>query len=421
MEMSGRVDWLMPVQTGNQGFVKGLNKAIVLNAIWNQPDICRAEISRLSGLNRATVSSLVEELIADGYVVENGMGESALGRKPVMLQANPNACLMVGVDLGVDYAKLAMADFTMKVLATETLPIGEDPRHEDVVSGINACIRQFVERAPATVRGLAGIGLGVPGLVDSDRGVLAFAPNLHWENVPLRELVQSQFHVPVFVDNEANAGAIGEKWFGAGKGAQNMIYFSAGIGIGAGIFVNGGLLRGFRGYAGEVGHFTVIPGGLQCGCGNHGCWETVASESAAIHRVKSSIKAGRQTLLQEAISSRRSHSSGCRLTADDLLEACEKGDAVAIEALKETGRSLGTGIAGFVNAFNPELVIVGNSMGRMMGFVLEEAEREMRKHALVQLADGLQLVPAMLGADACVIGAISMVLNQILSLPNIYS
>lgn len=421
MEMNGRVDWPMPVQTGNQGFVKDLNKAIVLNAIWNQPDICRAEISRLSGLNRATVSSLVEELIADGYVVESGIGESALGRKPVMLQANGNACVMVGVDLGVDYAKLAMANFAMKILATETLPIGENPSYEDVVAMINACIRQLVERAPATVRGLAGIGLGVPGLVDSDRGVLAFAPNLHWENVPLRALVQSQFDVPVFVDNEANAGAIGEKRFGAGKGVQNILYFSAGIGIGAGILVNGTLLSGSRGYAGEVGHFTMIPGGPQCGCGNQGCWETAASESAAINRVKSAIAAGRQTLLQEVIASRASRGKCSHLTADDLLEACERGDEVAIEALQETGRNLGTGIAGFVNAFNPELVILGNSMGRMKSFVMDGAQQEMLKRALPQLADGLQLVPAALGAGACVIGAISMVLNQILGLPNIYA
>jgi len=411
----------MPVQTGNQGFVKDLNKAIVLNAIWNQPDICRAEISRLSGLNRATVSSLVEELIADGYVVESGIGESALGRKPVMLRANGNACVMAGVDLGVDYAKLAMADFAMNVLATETLPVSENPNPEDVVTMIGARIHQLVEGAPDTVRGLAGIGLGVPGLVDSDRGILAFAPNLRWENVPLRALIQSEFDVPVFIDNEANAGAIGEKRFGAGRGVQNILYFSAGIGIGAGVLVDGRLLSGSRGYAGEVGHFTMNQGGLKCGCGNQGCWETVASESAAISRVKSAIAAGRQTLLQEVMSSRASGGEWSRLTADDLLDACESGDAVAIEALEETGRNLGTGIAGFVNAFNPELVILGNSMGRMRGFVLDEAQREMRKRALPQLAHGLQIVPAMLGSDACVIGAISMVLNKILGLPNIYA
>jgi glucokinase-like ROK family protein len=421
MGVNGKNDWVMPVQTGNQGFVKDLNKAIVLNTIWNQPDVCRADISRLSGLNRATVSSLVEELIADGYVVEKGMGESARGRKPVMLQANANACLMVGVDLGVDYAKLAITDFTMKVLDTEMFAVGPDPSYEEVVSGINACIQRLVRRAPSTVRGLAGIGLGVPGLVDSNRGILTFAPNLRWKNAPLRELVQNEFDVPVFVDNEANAGAMGEKWFGAGTGTQNLLYLSAGIGIGAGVFVGGQLLSGSKGYAGEVGHFTVTPDGLQCGCGNRGCWETVASEKAAIARAELAIEAGRQTSLKETIASRRNRGDGCRhLTADDLLEAAEKGDEVAIQALKDTGRNLGVGIAGFVNAFNPELVIIGNSMGRMGHFVTEEAEREMRKRALPELADDVQLVPAMLGEDACVIGAASMVLNHILSLPNIY-
>jgi glucokinase-like ROK family protein len=397
--------------TGNQGLVKDLNKAIVLNMVWRSGPISRADISRASGLNRTTVSSLVDELIAGGYVTEVGMGESALGRKPIMLKPNPQVGVIIGVELGVNFVRLIASDIMANVVARSELAIHPDDGVDAIVESMVNAIKSTAASVPPTLQGLIGVGVGVPGLVRANSGVLAFAPNLRWKDVSLRAMMENQLGVPVFVDNEANAGAIGEKWFGAGVGVQNMVYLSVGIGIGVGIVINGELYRGSMGYAGEMGHFTIQPDGPECGCGNRGCWETLASERAALGRATQAIRDGRPTILARRASE--------RLTVDELAKACSDGDEVSRRALAETGKYLGIGIAGLINTFNPDLVIVGSTVGCCSQLVLDEAEKEIRARGLTQLAGEVRVVQAALGQDACAIGGISLVLNDLLSLPKI--
>ncbi len=397
--------------TGNQGLVKDLNKAIVLNMIWRSAPTSRADISRASGLNRSTVSSLVDELITEGYVAEVGVGESALGRKPIMLQSNPDAGIIIGVELGVNYIRLIASDIVANVISSSEIAIEPADGMDRIVKTMLQAIESMAASVPSTLRGLIGVGVGVPGLVRSNSGVLAFAPNLKWKNVPLKDIMMDRLGVPVFVDNEANAAALGERWFGAGVDVENMAYVSVGIGLGVGIVINGELYHGSSGYAGEMGHFTMQPDGQECGCGNRGCWETLASESATVVRVMQAIEEGRPTIL-----------AGCgkhRLTMDDLANACVRGDEVAREALMDTGRYLGIGIAGLINTFNPELVIVGSTVGRCSRFVLDEAEKEIQARGLGQLTKEVKVMQAALGADSCVMGGISLVLNDLLSLPKI--
>ncbi|MEW6106670.1 MAG: ROK family transcriptional regulator [Bacillota bacterium] len=456
--------------TGNQDLVKELNKAVILNIIWRHAPISRAEIARISGLTRGTVSSLVDELIHDSFVKEIGTGTSAMGRKPIMLQLNAGAGVIVGVDLGVNYILIILADLRAQVLARKRLSISPEMGERRILEKMLDGIADILAGAPSTPRGLLGIGAGVPGLVEMEHGVLKFAPNLRWKNVPLKDLLQERFDVPVYVDNEANVGALGEKWFGAGQGIRHMVYLSVGVGLGAGIVVNGELYRGATGYAGELGHFTILPDGPVCGCGNRGCWETLASELATLRRAREVLERGEAGILRELLARdhRRSDAEGAAggatagdaavttgkadeagtadaadaagtaktpataaeisedaadaaamLSVDVLVEACERGDAAAQHVLRETGRYLGIGIAGFVNAFNPEVVIVGNTIGRCGHWVLDEAAREMEARGLSQLIKGVRVVPAMLGPDACAIGGVSLVLSDFLSLPRI--
>ncbi|MDI7247227.1 MAG: ROK family transcriptional regulator [Bacillota bacterium] len=453
--------------TGNQDLVKELNKAVILNIIWRHAPISRAEIARISRLTRGTVSSLVDELIHDSFVKEIGTGTSAMGRKPIMLQLNAGAGVIVGVDLGVNYILIILADLRAQVLARKRLSISPEMGEKRILEKMLDGIADILAGAPSTPRGLLGIGAGVPGLVEMEHGVLKFAPNLRWKNVPLKDVLQERFDAPVYVDNEANVGALGEKWFGAGQGIRHMVYLSVGVGLGAGIVVNGELYRGATGYAGELGHFTILPDGPVCGCGNRGCWETLASELATLRRAREVLERGEACILREllAMDHRRSDAEGAasgpaaqdaavttgradkagtadavdaakpsataaevsgagadaaaRLSVDVLVEACERGDAAAQHVLGETGRYLGIGIAGIVNAFNPEVVIVGNTVGRCGHWVLDEAAREMEARGLSQLIKGVRVVPAMLGPDACAIGGVSLVLSDFLSLPRI--
>ena len=397
--------------TGNQGLVKDLNKAIVLNMIWRSGPISRADISRASGLNRATVSSLVDELITESYVTEVGVGESALGRKPIMLKANPSVGTIIGVDLGVNYIRLIASDVTANVVAREELVIHPGDGVESIVGTMLKAIKRMAASVPPTLKGLIGVGVGVPGLVRSDGGVLAFAPNLRWKDVPLRQILEEQLCASAFVDNEANAGAMGERWFGAGKGVQNMAYLSVGIGLGVGIVINGELYRGSMGYAGEMGHFTIEPDGPECGCGNRGCWETLASERASLGRVAEAVRAGRPTELAGR--------EGDRLTMDDLARACADGDEVAQEALAETGRYLGIGIAGVINTFNPDLVIVGNTVGVLQPAGIGRGREGDSREGAQPTGGGSQVGPGCAGQGFVCYGGNLLVLNDLLSLPKI--
>lgn len=449
--------------TGNQDLVKELNKAVILNIIWRHAPISRAEMARISGLTRGTVSSLVDELIHDSFVKEIGTGTSAMGRKPIMLQLNAGAGVIVGVDLGVNYILIILADLRAQVLARKRLSISPEMGEKRILEKMLDGISDILAAAPSTPRGLLGIGAGVPGLVEMEHGVLKFAPNLRWKNVPLKDLLQERFDAPVYVDNEANVGALGEKWFGAGQGIRHMIYLSVGVGLGAGIVVNGELYRGATGYAGELGHLTILPDGPVCGCGNRGCWETLASELATLRRAREVLERGEAGILRGLLARdhRRSEAEGAgsgttagdaavttgmadaadagtaktlaaaaeisedaadtaaMLSVDVLVEACERGDAAAQRVLSETGRYLGIGIAGLVNAFNPEVVIVGNTIGRCGHWVLDEVAREVEARGLSQLTKAVRVVPAMLGPDACAIGGVSLVLSDFLSLPKI--
>ncbi|MGE5594088.1 MAG: ROK family protein [Betaproteobacteria bacterium] len=418
--------------TGNQDLVKELNKAVILNIIWRHASISRAEIARVSGLTRGTVSSLVDELIRDSFVKEIGTGTSALGRKPIMLQLNAEAGVVVGVDLGVNYILIVLADLRAQVLARKRLCISPEMGERRIIEKMLNGIAEILAGAPPTPRGLLGIGAGVPGLVEMEHGLLKFAPNLRWKNVPLKDLIQERFDAPVYVDNEANVGALGEKWFGAGQGIRHTVYLSVGVGLGAGVVLNGELYRGATGYAGELGHFTIHPDGPLCGCGNRGCWETFASELATLRRAREALERGEAVILRELLGTDNRQAGAddatgggaagdpaARLSVDLLLEACERGDAAAQEVLRETGRYLGIGIAGLVNAFNPEVVIVGNTIGRCGHWVLDEATKEMEARGLSQLITGVRVMPAKLGPDACAIGGVSLVLSDFLSLPRI--
>ncbi|MGE5571481.1 MAG: ROK family protein [Bacteroidota bacterium] len=483
--------------TGNQDLVKELNKAVILNIIWRHAPISRAEIARVSGLTRGTVSSLVDELIVDSYVKEIGTGTSAMGRKPIMLQLNAGAGVIVGVDLGVNYILIILADLRAQVLARKRLSISPEMGERRILQKMLDGIADILAGAPPTPHGLLGIGAGVPGLVEMEHGVLKFAPNLRWKNVPLKDVLQERFDAPVYVDNEANVGALGEKWFGAGQGIRHMVYLSVGVGLGAGIVVNGELYRGATGYAGELGHFTILPDGPVCGCGNRGCWEVLASETATLRRAREMLEHGEAGVLRELLAGHRQGASAAgsmgaagsagavgaacpagtagapgdavdpanvagtadsasapdaagrpgagvgamtdmagmarttrssdepedaasmAVSVDLIVDACERGDSAAQQVLQETGRYLGIGIAGLVNAFNPEVVIVGNTIGRCGHWVLDEATREMEARGLSQLIRGVRVVPALLGPDACAIGGVSLVLSDFLSLPRI--
>lgn len=353
------------MKTWNQHVVKQENKTLVLNTIKQLSPISRAEIANLTGLNKGTVSSLVSELLEEKLIYESGPGESSGGRRPVMLLFNQVAGFSIGIDIGVNYLLGIVTDLQGNILHEKTISY-KDLSYEKIMTHLYDIIDQLIELTPESPYGIVGIGVGVPGTV-SKAGKVLLAPNLKWRNIDLKSVLQEKYNVPIIIENEANAGAYGEKLFGAGKEAKNLVYVSVGIGIGVGLILNNQLYRGNNGFSGELGHMTINIAGEKCSCGNKGCWELYASE---------------QALLKTANTAGLVATTGGDVTLDSLLTLAESGDHIAIQQFEHIGENLAVGINNIINIFNPQQIIIGNRMASAKRWLTEPLEKRMQARTL---------------------------------------
>ncbi|WP_029192356.1 ROK family protein [Paenibacillus harenae] len=367
--------------TGDLALIKKINTAIVLEAVLKHAPLSRAQISELTGLNKATVSSLVQDLIDSHLVLEIGPGESSGGRKPVMLLFNGTAGYAVGIDLGVNYIRGLLVDLEGNVVAEHERGL-KRPNADFAIGQLAECIELLIKEAPASPYGVVGIGVGVPGIVD-DNGSILFAPNLKWRDVPLQQQLEERFGLPVTIDNEANAGAQGEQKYGAGRGIPNQIYVSVGIGIGTGIILKKELFKGASGFSGELGHLSIEYDGKPCSCGNRGCWELYASENALLERA---ALHGYDSL-------------------EELLAAAASGDENVLELFRSIGDYLGAGIANIVNVFNPNVVIIGNRMSLAAEWLEPAIQAAVDRRSLPYHRERMRILFAELREQSAVRGA----------------
>lgn len=355
----------MKTLTGNQQLVKQINKTLVLETILHEAPISRADISQKVGLNKGTVSSLVNELLEDQLIYESGPGQSSGGRRPVILLFNDKAGFSIGIDLGVNYILGVLTDLRGNIIVEVNKKLTVRS-YEVVIEILQSVISDLINAAPQSHYGIVGIGIGVPGLVNNHGEVLV-APNLGWKNINLREEIENCFDIPVLIENEANAGAYGEKLYGAGKENDNILYISAGIGIGIGIILNGELFYGMNGFSGEAGHMIVQVNGKDCTCGSSGCWELYASEKA---------------LLEEARKLKLTDITEETLSIELLLELANSGNEDIINLFHSIGMYLGVGINNIINIFNPEQVIIGNRLAMAKDWLEKSIEKFIKNHTM---------------------------------------
>ncbi|WP_204524777.1 ROK family protein [Litchfieldia alkalitelluris] len=384
------------MRTGNLGLVKRINKNTVLNIIRDYKRISRANIAKVAGLNKATVSSLVDELIQEHYVIELGTGESTGGRRPLMLEFNRNAGTLIGVELGVNFILVVSTNLQARIIWKKQVYLKKDELQQHIVEKMVETIKEAIELSPKTPYGIIGIVVGVPGIVNHETGSILFAPNLNWDYVPIASMLTQQLpHYRIHVENEAKLAALGEKWFGSGKEYKNIVYISAGTGIGAGVILNEQLYTGVEGLAGEVGHHIIDVKGLKCSCGNYGCWEMYASEKALQNRLK-------PLLLEE-------------YSIDSILLLARLGNSEINKVLSETGMYLGVGLLNIINSYNPEAIIIGNSLVEAGDLILDPAKKFVKK-SMLNKANHPNIIKAQLGDKSCVIGAVSLILKELLSI-----
>jgi predicted NBD/HSP70 family sugar kinase len=282
-------------RTADQLWVRERNLAVVLDYLWEADgSISRARLTEISGLNKSTIGSILAQLQAWGFVKEMGTVSAGPGRPGIMIDLDPEAGRIIGAEIGVDFISVVLADLRASVVWQRKIDTNGPAKlgQPQVLAQAETMVREASQQAQASGHRLLGIGLGVPGLVDRTTGTLLFAPNLGWRDMPLRDMWQAAFGVPVIVENEANAAALGEKMLGVARRCDHFVYLSAGVGLGGGLVIDDKLYGGVGGFAGEIGHMTMVPDGPYCNCGNRGCWETLIGPTAIMDRVRQAASVG---------------------------------------------------------------------------------------------------------------------------------
>jgi N-acetylglucosamine repressor len=392
----------MPTPIGNRTLIRALNRSTVLNAIKRFGPIDRAEVARRTGLSPATVTGITAELIEDNLIFEKAPGESRGGRRPILMAINPHGGYVVGVKLTEAQATGALTDLEANVIARQTRSWkGQAP--QEAVEVIVELVHELIAGEGLHKKQLLGVGVGLAGIVDAERGLLRTTPYFDWYDLPLRDLLQKAIKVPVYVDNDVNTLTLAEKWFGAGQGVDDFLTVTIGRGVGLGIVVNGQFYRGVGGGAGEFGHTVVDPHGPACACGKRGCLETFVGDPGLVRMAREAFQDG---LLPAPVS-----------TVPELIALADAGQPAAQEILARAGKVLGRGIANLINLFNPQLIILGGEGTRAGDWLFEPMRREIAEHTLPRLAADVTLRIDPWGDDAWARGAASLVLRELFESP----
>lgn len=399
----------------DQAFLRESNLSSVLRFLHSEVSISRAQLAALTGLNKSTISSLVEELLERGLVHEIGINSVGAGRPAMLLEINPEAGSIIGVELGVDFIFVVITDFVGKIIWRRLAQADPAEEKETTLAQTLEIVNEAIKAGRELGLRPLGLGLATPGIVNLNEGVLVFAPNLHWRDVPLCKIFSEETGLRVFVENDANAAAVGEHLFGVARQSEDFIFVFAGVGIGGGLFLNGRLYRGNNGYAGEIGHSLITSESSKapCHCGNRGCWETYANQYSIIQRIQARLEVKRSSIIPRLMMEQNAP-----LSIPLIKQAADLGDAEAIETFAEAGKSMGVGIASLVNIFNPQKIVLGGPLIVAGDYLLPAIRESIVMHSLPEFHKQVEVVLSAFGPDASVIGAISMVVDDILSNPS---
>lgn len=405
------------LRTADSALVRQINLSVIMNQLRKKAPISRARLAQVTGLNKTTVSSLVEELLQRQLVQDVGVvTEKKKGHLATMLDLNPAAGFIVGCEIGVDFILVVCTNFTPEIIWRHEEHTDPTVGRDAILARARALLNDAVQRGYQQYDTLLGIGVGVSALIDQSAGTMLFAPNLKWtEPFPIRAMLQEWFpQAPVIVDNEANIAALGEHYFGVAQDHDEVLYISAGVGLGGGIVHAGRIFSGVTGVSAEFGHMTMDRQGELCSCGSYGCWETQVSQRALFHHIQKSFEQGDKGVLFELTDQGRDP-----LTVPMIVDAARAGDAVARAALEKIGTDLGVGIAALVNALNPELVVCGGILSLAGEFLMPAAIRELEQRALRWNREAATVVLAKHGFDAAAMGGVAAVYETILTQPNL--
>jgi glucokinase len=319
---------------------------------------------------------------------------------------------IVGVDLGgTNIVCGVMPEDGSREIAMRSQPTYAEQGQDIVVDRINQMIEDVIALTMAETGAqradFLGVGIGAPGPLDRERGVVIVAPNLGWRDYPLRDRVVDAIGLPATLDNDANCATVGEWWVGAAKGGRNVVGLTIGTGIGGGLILDGRLYHGSSDVAGEIGHTTIDSTGRRCKCGNYGCLEAYASGPAIAERAREALAGDSNSILATMVGGNVD-----RITAQTVYDAAKAGDAIAREVVRDTARFLGAGIANLLNVFNPDVVVIAGGVTQAGPTLFEPLRAEVRRRAFKPAVDACRIVPGSLPGSAGVVGAVATFKQQ---------
>lgn len=386
-----------------------MNKDVVLELIRMAPEgVSRAAIAQLLSMSRSSISVIVDDLIQAGLVLEHGVGASRGGRRPIVLQINPDAGRVLGIAIGATHALVILSDLRGRILAeaSAVLDIAQPPQTylDQVYALADHCLAQTGSMPGC----LNAIGVGVPGPVIRDRGHVAAPPIMPgWDSFAISQALKARWNTEIVLDNDANLGALGEYTYGGGRGERNLVYVKIGTGIGCGILLDGMIYHGVLGTAGEIGHVTINEDGPPCSCGNYGCLEAMAGGRAIAQRAEMAIRAGQQTSLSVLCHERV-------ITVRDVAEAAQAGDHVCQQLLSDAGRHVGSALASLINLLNPGVILIGGGVTYTGDLFLRAINQAVQDRTMRPALRAVRLAPAALGPRASAMGAVALAITQTL-------
>ncbi len=386
---------------GGQAYFRARNISLVINAINQFEPITKRELVDKTGLSFAKINSIIHTLHKNKLAIETGKEESGGGRPSALFQINPDYRFIVGCELSHTRVHTIVGNLKGDILYNKSLSFEKSSGKEFVTKALLESIRDAIETLKISKQKLLGIGVAVAGLVNPKEGATRpFPHHVNWGDISIKNLIEKEFDVNVYVENVANAAALAELNFGKGRGKKNLLFLDIGPGVGMGIILNGTLYVGSTGSAGEFGHITVDENGPLCACGNVGCIETIASTKAVERHAKEMIEHGVISSLKELSSNDIN-----KININMICEAAINGDKLSFNLLDEMGKNLGEGIVTIINLFNPETIILGGEIDFKYGYVLDSITNIVQKRALEIPRRATEILFSSLGENVVVIGS----------------
>ncbi|MCL4511864.1 MAG: ROK family protein [Bacteroidetes bacterium] len=389
------------------------NASVVFANIFYNGPITQREISRISGLSFTTTAAIVSRLKKRG-IIERSIESSTNGGRPAALyRCNPSYRYVMGIEAQHDKLYLIVSDLAGHVLSRSTTPFDKKIGKDGFLDLLLQAVKNLIDSFKGQSTRFLGVGIGVGGLVDPKDGSVSILSHLpDWGNLSLKSIVEGEFHLKVFVQNNSDAAALGELRYGLGRGKRNFLFINVKDGIGMGIVLNGELYMGTSGTAGEFGHITVDDHGPVCTCGNVGCLETLTSVPALVQNAKKSITQGVTSMIKEIAGGDLN-----AITFPVLLEAAKQEDKLAYKLFTDVGRYLGEGIVSLVNLLNPELIIIGGDFVQAGDLILEPINDVLRRQALELPRKAVEVVFSKLGESASALGSVVPLVEEFVASP----